>query len=59
MVKEGSRWWSTEGKKFHVIHRIELEGHIWIHYISEDKENSKEYSCYEESFLARFNPLPE
>ncbi len=59
MVKEGSRWWSAEGKKFHVIHRIELEGHVWIHYISEDKENPKEYSCYEESFLSRFTPLPE
>jgi len=59
MVKEGSRWWSAEGKKFHVIHRIELEGHIWIHYISEDKENPKEYSCYEESFLSRFTQLPE
>ncbi len=59
MVKEGTRWWGADGKKFHVIHRIELEGNIWIHYISEDKENPKEYSCYEESFLSRFTQLPE
>lgn len=59
MVKERSRWTSSDGKIFHVIHRVELEGHIWIHYILEDKENSKEFSCYEESFLARFTPLPE
>jgi hypothetical protein len=60
MIPEpGTKWWSTEGKKFHVIHRIELEGKIWIHYIREDKENSQEYSCYEESFLSRFTPLPE
>ncbi len=60
MIPEpGTKWWSTEGKKFHVIHRIELEGKIWIHYIREDKENSQEYSCYEESFLQRFSPLPE
>ena len=59
MVKEGSRWSSIEGKVFHVIHRIELEGNIWVHYILEDKNNPKEYSCYEESFLSRFNPLPE
>ena len=38
MVKERSRWTSSDGKIFHVIHRVELEGHIWIHYILEDKE---------------------
>jgi hypothetical protein len=59
MVKEGSRWWSTDGKTFHVIHRVEIEGKVWIHYLLENKEESKEFSCYEESFLARFSPLPE
>ena len=59
MVKEGSKWSSTDGKVFHVIHRVELEGHVWIHYILENKEKSKEFSCYEESFLSRFTPLPE
>jgi len=59
MVKEGSRWWSVDGKKFHVIHRVEIEGKIWIHYLLENGENSIEFSCYEESFLSRFLPLPE
>jgi hypothetical protein len=59
MVKEGSRWWSADGKKFHVIHRVEIEGKIWIHYLLENGENSTEFSCYEESFLSRFSPLPE
>ncbi len=59
MVKEGSKWSSSDGKVFHVIHRIELEGHIWIHYILESVNDPKEFSCYEESFLSRFTPLPE
>lgn len=58
MVKEGTRWGSSDGKVFHVIHRIELEGKIWIHYILENKEKSTEFSCYEDSFLLRFTPLP-
>ncbi len=58
-AEPGTKWWAGDGKVFHVINRIELEGHIWIHYIKEDKENSQEYSCYEESFLSRFSPLPE
>jgi hypothetical protein len=56
MVKEGTRWMSADGKAFHVIHRIELDGQIWIHYIEENKENCREYSCYEDSFLSRFTP---
>jgi hypothetical protein len=59
MIKEGSKWISDNGKIFHVIHRIELEGKIWIHYILESKEDPKEFSCYEESFLSRFRQLPE
>ena len=59
MIKEGSRWSSSDGKIFHVIHRVEIEGNIWIHYILEAQEDSKEFSCYEESFLIRFSPLPE
>jgi hypothetical protein len=59
MVKEGSKWWAGDGKVFHVLHRIELEGHVWIHYILEDSKDPREFSCYEESFLARFSPMPE
>ncbi len=59
MVKERTRWSSGDGKVFHVISRVTIGDHVWIHYILEDKEESKEFSCYEESFLARFTPLPE
>jgi hypothetical protein len=51
MIKQGSRWSGHEGKEFVVIHRIELEGKVWIHYRD---ANAQEYSCYEEAFLARF-----
>lgn len=61
MVKEGSRWCSSDGKIFHVLHVVELEGHTWVHYILEtsDQNINKEFSCYEESFVSRFTPLPE
>jgi hypothetical protein len=62
MVKEGSKWASTgDNNKFHVIHVIEIEGHTWVHYIKENapEDSNREYSCYLESFLQRFRPLPE
>jgi hypothetical protein len=59
MVKAGTKWSASNGKVFHVISVIELEGNTWVHYILEDKKDPKEYSCYQESFLSRFNPLPE
>ena len=56
MIRQGSKWISDDGQKFHVIHVIELEGHTWIHYIKENapEHSNREYSCYEESFLSRF-----
>ena len=61
MVKEGSRWEGNNGQKFHVIHVIEIEGHTWVHYIKENapEDSTREYSCYEESFLSRFRELPD
>ncbi len=61
MIKSGTKWRSANGAIFHVIHRVEVEGKIWIHYLKENaKENeNKEFSCYEESFLERFKPEPE
>jgi hypothetical protein len=43
-----------------VIHVIELDDHIWIHYIKDNapEESTREYSCYEESFLSRFREVP-
>lgn len=61
MVTEGSKWAGSDGKVFHVISVVELEGHTWIHYIleSSNQDINKEFSCYIESFLSRFTPLPE
>jgi hypothetical protein len=62
MVTEGSKWVGVTGNdKFHVIHVVELDGHIWVHYIKENapEDSNREYSCYEESFLSRFRELPE
>ena len=63
LPKEGSKWSGTDSKDiFHVLHTIELEGHTWVHYIKETTKETnepREYSCYVESFLQRFRPLPE
>lgn len=60
-IKNGSRWSGSDGKVFHVLHVVELEGHTWVHYILETTNESvnREFSCYLESFLSRFTPLPE
>ena len=60
MVKVGSKWVGNENNIFRVIHVIELEDHIWIHYIKDNasEESTREYSCYLESFLSRFRELP-
>lgn len=57
--KEGSKWSSSDGDRFHVLHTIELQGNMWIHYIKEDIKEPREYSCYLESFLQRFREMPE
>jgi len=56
--KNGSRWIGNNRDTFHVLSTIELEGHMWIHYIKEDSEEPREYSCYVESFLEKFRELP-
>jgi len=60
MIKEGSKWDNGQGKIFRVLHTIEVEGHTWIHYIKDNapEDETREYSCYLEGFLSRFNPLP-
>ena len=62
MVKEGSKWTgASDNIKFHVIHVIEIDGHTWVHYIKDNapEDSNREYSCYLESFLSRFRPIPE
>lgn len=51
MVREGTNWDGGEGRVFTVLHRVELEGKVWIHYRNQDGE---EFSCYEEAFVSRF-----
>jgi len=60
MVKVGSKWVGNENNIFRVIHVIELDDHTWIHYIKDNapEESTREYSCYEESFLSRFREVP-
>lgn len=63
-VKEGTLWGSADGKKFRVLHIVkDDDANTWVHYRDElkgfDKSNSREYSCFLESFTARFSILPE
>ena len=61
MVKQGSRWSGSNGRIFVVINRTTLEGKDWIYYRTEQPVDHlpAEFSCYEESFLSRFTPIPE
>ena len=55
--KNGSRWSSQNGLiVFRVLHTIEIDGHIWVHY-RDDDNGEREYSCYVESFLERFREI--
>jgi hypothetical protein len=63
MIKVGSRWEGVD-KQFRVLAVVEADGHTWVHYredlgIKVPVLECREYSCYEESFLARFRLLPE
>lgn len=63
IIKEGSRWRGSPDKKFIVLHVIEQDGNTWVHYRDESnlslEAGPREYSCYIESFLNRFSPVPE
>ena len=61
MVRDGSKWSGSDGRVFVVINTAVLEEHRWIYYRAEQPVDGHpaEYSCYEESFLSRFTPLPE
>lgn len=57
-VTPGSRWTDSQGCHYHVISVQEIEGNRWVYYhkdTAQDHEN-KDFSCYLESFLARFRP---
>jgi len=52
MPKNGSLWSGAQGNTFRVLHTIEIDGQIWVHYIKDS--GNEEYSCHLESFLSRF-----
>lgn len=54
MIRVGSIWESFD-LRFVVIGVVEREGHIWIHY--RNAKTAQEYSCYEESFVARYKEV--
>lgn len=56
-VKPGTVWTSNNEKEFVVLHVIEIEGKTWVHYRDQDCPECHEYSCYIESFIARFTPI--
>lgn len=56
-VKEGTRWSSSDGNVFHVMNVVEVDGHTWVHYEQDDIPESRTFSCWVESFTARFAPV--
>jgi len=58
-LKQGSKWTGVGAGSdiFYVIHIVEVDGQTWVHY--RKNKDSKEYSCYLESFLERFRALPD
>ena len=60
-IEEGSKWYGTGDmrKHFIVIHEVEANGNIWVHYRDNFGDPPREYSCYKESFLQRFTRLPD
>jgi len=60
-IKNGSRWWSNDGRIFVVISTALLEEKEWVYYRTERpiEHLPKEFSCYKESFISRFSLLPE
>jgi hypothetical protein len=64
MVKVGTLWTSSDDKLFRVLSVTEIDDQTWVHY-REDRGikvpaiECREYSCYVESFVARFRELPQ
>lgn len=57
-VREGTVWRGVD-KEFVVLAEVEADdGHKWVYYRDATGNPPKEYSCYKESFLARFIPQP-
>jgi protein associated with RNAse G/E len=63
MVKENSIWYDSDGNWFRVLHVVEVDGNMWVHYRNESKGLVKipvrEHSCFVEAFEARFREKVE
>lgn len=55
VVKKEQVWSGIDQKEFRIIDVTEIEDHTWVHYIN--IKTSQEYSCYKDSFEARFTPV--
>ena len=54
-IESGQVWATADRKEFRVVDVVSVDNHTWVHYIN--KETGQEYSCYQEIFEARFNPI--
>lgn len=63
MVKENSIWYDSDGNWFRVLHVVEVDDNMWVHYRNEPKGLVKipvrEHSCFVEAFEARFREKVE
>lgn len=57
ILKVGSKWTGGDRKVFYIKAIIDIEGYTWVHY--GEFATDREYSCYRESFLSRFTPMPD
>jgi hypothetical protein len=60
-IKNGSKWSGPDGAVFIVISTVTVDGKDWVYYRTQNPRDHQppEFSCFEESFLTRFRPLPE
>ena len=60
MIKMGSKWTDSQGSIFVVLGTINMEGKDWVYYRLESPKDHlpTEFSCFRESFLSRFSPIP-
>lgn len=54
-VKKSQVWSGRDRTEFRIIDITEIEDHTWVHYIN--IKTNQEYSCYKDSFEARFTPV--
>lgn len=57
MIESGTKWSAGDGKDFIVLKEVNIDGKDWVHYRDNFNVPPREYSCYKESFLARFYQL--